>query len=265
MYRSILTLALAALTLTLTGCWSVIDSGEAGVYYSAFSGTDTTRVIGEGTEGHWPWANISAYSVRTQNTMENMSVLDRNGLDIETEISVLYRPEQQCLPQLHVTYGESYYDQFIQPNFRSAVRAAVGQYTAEQLYSTGRDRLQGEILEDMQRVAAGKCVVIDDVLIRDVDMPDNIRQAIERKLTEEQAAATYVYTLRKDSLEAQRRKIEADGLAEYNRTIEQSMTPNVLRYEAIQATRELANSDNSKIVIMGGNENGGLPIIMNND
>ncbi len=244
------------------GCMTTtLDSGEAGVRYSPFGGTDLTSTYGEGLQIHAPWVTVIKYSVRVNEQSENMTALSSNGLSIATEVSIRWRPDAEKLPLLHTTYGTDYYRKLIQPELRSVVREVVGEYTPEQLYSSKRTELQEQIFARVQESAQENYVRIEAILIRDVRLPDQIKGAIEEKLKEEQEAERYEFTIAKERLEAERKKIEAEGEAEFQRIITQSLTAQFLRFKGIEATQELANSPNAKTVIIGSGSDG-LPLIL---
>lgn len=246
------------------GCMTTtVESGQAGVRYSLFGGTDLDEVLGEGLNMHAPWVTIVNYDARVQEQREEMQVLSADGLDIGTELSIRWHPIRPDLPQLHITYGPDYYQKLLQPNLRSVVREVIGQFTPEQLYSSRRTELQEQVLQEMRESAEGKFVEIDAVLLREIVLPEQIRGAIQRKLQEEQEVQRYEFTLAKDSLEARRKEIEARGQAEYQRIITASLTPQFLQYEGIRATQQLATSPNAKTVIVGGG-GAGLPVILGN-
>ncbi len=258
---------LAATVLILgglaAGCMTtVIGSGEAGVKYSSLSGTQLDKTYMEGLHVHAPWEDIIVYDVRFQEKLEEINALSSNGLSIGMDVSIRWRPEIEKLPLLHTTYGRDYYRKLVQPELRSAVRHVVGQFTPEELYSTRRGELQESILASVRKGVEGKYVVIDAVLIRDVRLPEQIQRAIENKLKEEQEAERYKYTLEKERLEAERKRIEAEGQAEYQKIITRSLSPEFLKFKGIEATRELANSPNTKVVVIGGKD--GLPVILGN-
>ena len=167
------------------------------------------------------------------------------------------------LAGLHVIYGPDYYRKLVQPELRSAVREIVGQYTPEELYSTRRTELQETIFAQVRDAVALNDVIVDAILIRDISLPEQIRTAIEDKLKEEQEAERYEFTLIKERLEAQRKEIEANGQAEYQRIITRSLSSQFLRFKGIEATQELASSTNAKTVIIGSGSDG-LPIILGN-
>lgn len=240
-----------------------IRSGESAVRYSVFGGTDLDKIYGEGLQIYPPWVNLIRYDVRIQESLEPLTALTSNGLQIVMDVSIRWRPERSTLPLLHTTYGRDYFEKLVQPELRSAVRETVGQYTPEQLYSTKRTELQTQIFEFVRDKAATEGVIIEAILLRDVTLPDQIKNAIENKLKEEQEAQRYEFTLKKETLEAQRKKIEAEGEAEYQRIITKSLSPEFLRFKGIEATQQLAASPNAKTVIVGSGKDG-LPLILGN-
>lgn len=246
------------------GMTTSIGAGESGVRFNYFSGTDMEDTYGEGLKVHAPWVNVVRYNTRIQEQTETVDVLSNNGLTIGMEVSIRYRPEVEAnaLPDLHQTYGQEYYTKLIQPELRSAIREVVSQFTPEELYSSRRTELQGNIFEQMVNAVDGEYVRVETVLIRNIELPQQIRLAIENKLTEEQEAQRYEFTLQKEELEAQRKEIEAAGQAEYQRIISSNLSQQFLRFKGIEATQQLAESDNAKVVIVGGEGSGGLPIIL---
>ncbi|MEM1126118.1 MAG: prohibitin family protein [Bacteroidota bacterium] len=246
------------------GCMTTtIRSGEGAVKYSIFGGTDIDKIYAEGIQVHAPWVDLVRYDLRVQEQLEDITALSSDGLSIGMDVSIRWRAAGQQLPNLHVTYGVDYYRKLVQPELRSAVREVVGQYTPEELYSSRRTELQGQILERVQSVVEDEYVDIEAVLIRNVNLPAQIQNAIARKLEEEQEAERYQFTLQKEQLEAERKEIEATGQAEYQRIITQSLSPTFLRFKGIEATQRLAESPNTKTIIVGGGE-GGLPVILGN-
>lgn len=266
--RAVTQFAVGALVFLIVGliagsCMTTsVRSGEAAVKYSIFGGTDLDRTYGEGLNVHAPWVDVIRYDVRINEELEEITALSSNGLTIDMDASIRWRPVSSELPRLHTTYGTDYYRKLVQPVLRSAVREVVGQFTEEELYSSKRSELQQEVFDRVRDGVDGQYVQVEAVLIRDVILPEQIQRAIERKLQEEQEAERYEFTLQKEELEAQRKRIEAEGQAEYQRIINQNLTPNFLQYEGVRATQALAESANSKTIIIGG-ENG-LPVILGN-
>jgi len=249
--------------LGMAGCMtSVIDSGQRGVKYSTVSGTNMETVYGEGLQVVWPWERIIEYEVRIQNQDEQISVLSSNGATIGMEVSVRYSPNPGELPVLHTTYGPTYYERLVQPVVRSVAREVVGQFEPEELYSTRREQLQTQIEGRVRQAIGNESITLQDILIRDVELPAQVREAIEMKLQEEQRAQQVSFSIDRERREAERKQIEAEGQATYQRLITESLSTQYLQYEGIQATRALAESDNAKVVVIGGD--GGLPLILGN-
>lgn len=240
-----------------------ISSGEGAVKYSIFGGTDLEKLYGEGIQIHPPWVTLIRYDLRVQEQLEDINALSSNGLSIGMDASIRWRPKADQLANLHVTYGTEYYRKLVQPELRSAVREIVGQYTPEELYSTRRTELQMSIFDQVRIAVETQYVDVDAILVRDIVLPDQIRGAIENKLKEEQEAERYQFTIQKERLEAQRKQIEAEGQAEYQRIITQSLSDQFLRFKGIEATQQLATSPNAKTVVIGSGGDG-LPIILGN-
>jgi prohibitin 1 len=246
------------------GCMTTsIRSGEGAVKFSVFGGTDLAKSFGEGLQIHPPWVSLIRYDLRVQESLEDIDALSSNGLQIGMDASIRWRPRADALPQLHTEYGTDYYRKLVQPELRSAVREIVGQFTPEELYSSRRAELQTQIFERVRDAVDSESVQVDAILIRDISLPDQIRAAIENKLQEEQEAERYQFTIQKERLEAERKQIEAQGQAEYQRIITASLSQQFLLYKGIEATQELATSPNAKTVIVGGGRDG-LPLILGN-
>ena len=246
------------------GCMTTtIGAGEQGVKFSSFSGTDLETTYGEGFHVHAPWASIEAYDVKIQEQLEEISALSSNGLSINMEISIRFRPLTETLPTLHTTYGTDYFRKLVQPELRSAAREVVGRYLPEELYASKRSELQAQIGAGVKARVEQEYIIVDAVLIRHVELPDQIQTAIENKLKEEQEAERYQYTIQKERLEAERKQIEAQGEATYQRIITESLSPQFLRFKGIEVTRELAQSDNAKVIVIGSGADG-LPLILGN-
>ncbi len=244
-----------------------VDRGEAGVLWKRFGGgvvTDSPP-MGEGFHIVAPWNKVDVYNVRQQNMfIKDMEVLSSNGLEIKLDVSILYQPKVDQLGFLHKTKGENYLDVVIIPEIRSAGRSIVGRYTPEQLYSSKRDVIQQEIFKEVSKKAIRQYVQINDVLVRDVTLPPTIKDAIERKLKQEQESLEYEFRLVTASKEAERQIIEAKGKADANKILSASLTDKILQDKGIEATLELSKSPNSKIVIVGSSKDG-LPLILGNN
>jgi regulator of protease activity HflC (stomatin/prohibitin superfamily) len=243
-----------------------IASGEAGVLYKTFGGGVVTDgpPLGEGFHIIAPWNRVIVYEVRQQEIFEPMQVLSSNGLEIKLEASAWYQPVYNDLGKLHQEKGENYLQRIIQPAIRSAARSVVGRYTPEQLYSSKRDAIQDEIYTETKKILDDQYVQLNQVLVRDVTLPSTIKDAIERKLRQEQEALEYEFRLEKAEKEAERQRIEAEGKARANTILSASLTDKILQEKGIQATLELAQSGNAKIVVIGSGDDG-LPLILGNN
>ena len=242
-----------------------IDSGEAGVLWKRFDGGVVTDVppLGEGFHIVAPWNRVIVYEVRQQELSEKMKVLSSNGLDILLETSTWYLPIANELGFLHQQIGENYLDRIIKPALRSAARSVVGRYTPEQLYSSKRDVIQSEIFEETKMILKDEHIQLNEVLVRDVTLPPTIKDAIERKLKQEQESLEYEFLLITADKEAQKVRIEAQGKADANRILSASLNDQILRDKGIEATLQLSNSPNSKVIVIGSGKDG-MPIILGN-
>jgi prohibitin 1 len=240
-----------------------IGSGEAGVLYKTFdNGVVTDKPpLGEGFHIIAPWNKVIVYEVRQQELFEKMKVLSSNGLEIQIDASAWYEPVYQDLGNLHQSLGEDYLQRVIQPAIRSAARSVVGRYTPEQLYSSKRDAIQDEIYEETKKILEKQFVQLNEVLVRDVTLPNTIKDAIERKLKQEQESLEYEFRLVTAAKEAEKVIIEAEGKAESNRILSASLTDKILQDKGIDATLKLAESPNTKVIVIGGGESG-MPLIL---
>ena len=243
-----------------------IGSGEAGVLYKTFGGGVVTDEppLGEGFHLVAPWNKVIVYEVRQQELFEKMKVLSSNGLEIQIDASAWYQPITPDLGKLHQEKGENYLERIIQPAIRSAARSVVGRYTPEQLYSSKRDAIQEEIYAETKKILDRQYVQLNEVLVRDVTLPATIKDAIERKLKQEQESLEYEFRLVTAQKEAERQIIEAQGKADANRILSASLTDKILSDKGIEATIKLSESNNSKIIVIGSGEDG-LPLILGNN
>jgi len=243
-----------------------IGSGEAGVLYKTFDGGVVTDQppLGEGFHIVAPWNKVIVYEIRQQELFEKMKVLSSNGLEIQIDASAWYKPITEDLGKLHQEKGENYLERIIQPAIRSAARSVVGRYTPEQLYSSKRDAIQEEIYEETKKILDKQYVQLNEVLVRDVTLPGTIKDAIERKLKQEQESLEYEFRLVTAQKEAERQIIEAQGKADANRILSASLTDKILSDKGIEATIKLSESNNSKVVVIGSGKDG-LPLILGNN
>lgn len=252
--------------LTISGSiFKTLEPGEAGVVFKRFGGgIDTKDVKGQGFHVIAPWNRLIVYNVQTKEAFEKMSVLSKNGLTIEVDLSFRYQPVTTNIGLLDQEIGSDFLNIIVIPEIRSATREVIGKYLPEELYSTKREAIQDEIFTRTKENVTKKHIVLDEVLIREVALPQTLRSAIEKKLEEEQLSFQYDFLLDRERKEAERKIIEAKAKAESNRILNASLTSNILKDKGIEATLELAKSPNSKVVVVGGGDDGGLPLILGN-
>jgi len=239
-----------------------IEAGNAGVLYKRFdNGVDTTKTYGEGFHFIMPWNIMIVYNARQQEIAEEMNVLSSNGLEIKADVSAWYRPKYSKVAALHQRIGKDYLRVVVIPALRSSARSVIGRYTPEQIYSTKRDAIQDEIYEETVTVLDERYVELDKILIRSIILPPTIKSAIESKLKQEQESLEYEFKLEKAQKEAERQRIDAEGKANANRILNASLTDKILREKGIIATLKLAESPNTKVVVIG-NSKDGLPLIL---
>ena len=243
-----------------------IKAGEGGVLYKTFGGGVVTdeAPLSEGFHLVAPWNKVYVYEVRQQELFETMQVLSSNGLEIVLEASAWYQPEYSNLGSLHKEKGQNFVQRVLQPAIRSAARSVVGRYTPEQLYSSKRDVIQIEIFEETKKIVDDQYVQLNEILIRDVTLPSTIKDAIERKLKQEQESLEYEFRLITADKEAQKVRIEAQGKADANRILSASLTDKILTDKGIEATLKLSESPNTKVIVIGSGDDG-LPLILGNN
>jgi regulator of protease activity HflC (stomatin/prohibitin superfamily) len=241
-----------------------IGPGEGGVVFERFGdGINTEKTYGEGFHIVAPWNNMIVRKVRQQSVSDEMNVLSVNGLEVKVSGTVWYEPEFSNLGKLIKTKGEDYERELLDPAINAAARSVVGRYTPEQLYSSKRDVIEQEILDEVANVLKDQYLVVKRVLVEDVKLPPTIRTAIETKLKQEQESLEYEFRLAKAKKEAERQKIDAEGKATANKILSASLTDKILQEKGIEATLKLAESNNSKVVVIGSGKDG-LPIILGN-
>jgi len=257
---------LVVLLILISKSAITIGSGEAGVLYKTFGGGVVTDEppLGEGFHIVAPWNEVHVYEVRQQEVFEKMDVLSSNGLDIKLDASTWFQPDYKNLGKLHQEKSEAYIERILLPAIRSASRSVVGRYTPEQLYSSKRDAIQVEIFEETKKIVGDQYIQLNEVLIRDVTLPPTIKEAIERKLKQEQESLEYEFRLVTAAKEAEKVEIEARGKAKANEILSASLTDKILQDKGIEATTKLAESPNSKVIVIGSGKDG-LPLILGNN
>ena len=243
----------------------VLRPGERGVVFKKFAGgLDKDNIFTPGFQVIAPWNDMIRYDVREQKSEEPMDVLDKGGLSISVDVTIIFNPYYDKIGYLHENIGVNYVSVMLIPNVRSAVRAVTGRFTAEEIYSTKRAEVEASIIEATRLALSEKDIDMKDLLIRSITLPEKIKAAIESKLQQQQEALAYQYRLERETSEADRMRIQAQGIADYNRIISASLTSNILKQKGIDATLELSKSANSKVVVIGSGKDG-MPLILGNN
>ncbi len=246
----------------------VIESTERAVIFYKFgdTGLDKKNVIKPGFGLKAPWNDLYRFDITDNLVEETIDVLDGSGLSINVDVTMNFHLDYDSVGEIYETYQFDYLRRLVRPVFRSTVRDVMGRYTAEEIYSTKRTEVENLIQEEASEVLRkpGNNIVMRSLLIRSITLPAQIKTAIENKLQQEQEALAYQYRLEREKSEAERIRIEATGRADANRIINNSLTPNLLRMRGIEATSKLAESPNSKVVVVGSGKDG-LPIILGNN
>ena len=236
-----------------------IGPGERGVVWSRFfGGTLLDRAYGEGVRLILPWDRMYIYNIRVQEIHDTVVVLSSNGLPINVTYSSRYHPFAGTVPSLHQRYGTEYVESLVRPEIVSALRAVLGNYRPEEIYSRSEQGLIDEIYQSLAAQVTNRYVIIQTVIIKELRLTPELEGAINQKLVDEQNALAYEFRLNRERSEAQRKEIEAGGIRQFETTAGIS----ILKWRGIEATQELAKSPNAKIVIIGPGENQ-LPVLLN--
>ncbi len=242
-----------------------IEAGQKAIIFKKFQGgLDKENVIGQGFGVKAPWNTLYVYDVQENNAEEKMDVLDKNGLSINVDVTVRFNPIYDEIGFLHEDFGTNYVNKLVIPEVRSAVRQVMGRFTAEEIYSTKRAEVETAIKNETANTLKENNIDMQELLIRSINLPEQIKSAIENKLKQEQEALAYQFRLDKEKSEAERKRIAADGEAVANKIINSSLTPELLKMRGIEATLELAKSPNSKVVVVGSGKDG-MPLILGNN
>ncbi len=256
--RWILTVAAAVLLLiALSTAVVQVPAGHVGV--AQLFGKVYDQALQPGLHVINPLAHVTKMDVRTKEVKEVAQVPSKEGLSVGTETSILFRLEDAV--SIYKTVGIDYIPTVVEPQARSIVRGVTAGYEARALYTVDRAVIEQDVTKHLEPVLASRGIRLEAVLLRDVRLPDQVRQAIEAKAAAEQEAERMRFVLLKERQEAERKKIEAQGIAEFQRVVSQGIDQRLLQWRAIEAVRELAKSENAKFVILG--DKTGLPMIIN--
>ena len=258
----IVIVSLIFLVLFGSSIFYTVEPGEKGVIFRKFSGgLDKEKIYEQGFHVIAPWNTLHIYDVKINETFEKMEVLSQNGLSIKIDLSFRYNPIHDKIGYLHDEIGRNYVERIVKPEIRSVTREVIGNYLPEELYSTKREAIEDEIETLTRAKVEPKYITLDAILIRDVTLPQTLRTAIEQKLKQEQEALEYDFKIQKARKEAERKEIEANGIAEFQKIVNRTITPQWLKWKGVEATQEISKSQNSKVIVIG-NGDGDLPIIL---
>ena len=245
--------------LPISAC-TTIPSGMGAIEWTPSDGT-LKDTIGEGEHFVSPFSDIFKYDLREQEHQESLDVLANNGLAIILDTSILFKPVNTELYLLQTEIGPDYYRILLGPLLRSGARKVVGRYAPEEIYSTKREEIEREIFAEVNRKLQSRHIQVDGILIRDVHLPKIVQEAIELKLQQEQRALAMQFVLDKERKEAERKKIEAGGIADYQLLIGKGLTEMLLQWKQIDAIERLVQSPNSKTIVLDVGK-GNLPLIL---
>jgi prohibitin 1 len=253
---------IAVLILLVGNPVTVIPAGHVGV--KDFFGRVSTDVLGPGVRIVFPFTRVVKMSIKTQEVKETAQVPSKEGLIMDLEGSLLYRLDPQKADDIYRTIGKNYQEIAVEPQIRSAIREITASYEAKVLYSAERERVAKETLALFKKTAGDRGIVAEAVLLRKIGLPDVVANAIQEKLRREQESEQMKFVLQKETQEAERKRIEAQGIADFQRIVAAGISPALLEWKGIEATEKLAMSQNSKVVVIGAGKNG-LPIILGGD
>jgi prohibitin 1 len=241
---------------------SCVRTGHVGVV-SVF-GRVTGRTLPEGIHIVNPVSNVTELSIKTQEIKEKAAVPSKEGLIMGLEASLLYHLDPTQVATVYQQIGPTYAEILLVPTFRSAIRAITAGNTAAALYSDGREGIAQQILEDVRRQVAPRGVIVENILLRDLQLPDTLKHAIEAKQQAQQEAQRMEFVLQREKQEAERKRVEAGGIKDFQDIVSQGISDKLLEWKGIEATMELVKSQNAKVIVVGNSKNG-LPLIYSGD
>ena len=251
--------------------FKVVDSGEVGV--KALFGKVNNDVLYSGLNIVNPMMEVTTFDVKTQNyTMSGVHdegaktgddairVLSADGLEVIIDLSVLFKVKPSAAPEILRTIGTDYLDKIVRPIARTAIRDNAVSYDAVALYSSKRDEFQNKIFNTINKSFIKRGLDLEQLLVRNITLPPSVKTTIESKINAEQDAQKMTFVLQKERQEAERKRVEAQGIADYQRILSTGLSDKQLQYETIKAQKEIALSPNTKVIIMGNSKN--APIIL---
>jgi prohibitin 1 len=236
-----------------------IPTGNVGIL--TLFGRVTGEALGEGIHMINPLMTVQKLSIQTQSVKETANVPSNEGLILALDTSLLFHLDRARAADVYQKVGANYEEKIVEPTMRAAIRAATSAHTANALYTNARELVQQQIQDELTAQLAQRGVIVENVLLRDVQLPAMLKSSIEAKQQAEQDALRMSFILQKEKQEAERKRIEAQGIADFQKIVAQGISPQLLEWKGIEATEKLATSTNSKVVVVGNAKNG-LPLIL---
>lgn len=244
---------------TIANPVAVIPAGHVGV--KDFFGYVSSSTLSPGMRIVVPFTRVIKMSVQTQEFMEVADTPSKEGLIINLDVSLLYRLDPAKAAEIYKTVGSNFREVIVQPQLRSAIREVTASYEAKAMYSVERERIANEIMALYMKLTEKRGIITDQVLLRKIGLPNTLAAAIQEKLKREQESEQMKFVLQKEQQEAERKRIEAQGIADFQKIVSSGISPMLLEWKGIEATEKLAGSSNTKIVVIGNAKNG-LPLIL---
>jgi prohibitin 1 len=236
-----------------------VESGHVGVL--TLFGRVTGEVLPEGMHVISPFKTNNEMSIRTQETKESASVPSSEGLVMNLDTSLIYHLDPGKAADVYQKIGPAYETVLIEPNLRAAIREATASHTANALYTGEREMVAKQVYDQLVSTIGNRGFFVESILLRDIQLPATLKASIEAKQQAEQDALAMNFKLQKETQEAQRKRIEAQGIRDFQQIVAQGISPQLLEWKGIEATENLSKSPNSKIVVIGNSKNG-LPLIL---
>jgi prohibitin 1 len=236
-----------------------IPTGNVGVL--TLFGRVTGETLPEGIHLVNPLKSVQKLSVQTQSVKESANVPSNEGLILALDTSLLFRLDKDKAAFVYQTVGDNYAEKIVEPTLRAAIRASTSAHSANALYTNARELVQQQIQDELKAQLAPRGVIVENVLLRDVQLPAMLKGSIEAKQQAEQDALRMSFILQKEKQEAERKRIEAQGIADFQKIVATGISPQLLEWKGIEATEKLAASSNAKVVIIGNPKNG-LPLVL---
>jgi prohibitin 1 len=247
------------LVILLFSCVTRVGTGHVGVL--TLFGKVTGETLGEGIHVINPLKTNNELSVQTQTLKESANVPSSEGLMMSLDTSLIYHLNPDRASEVFQKIGADYENVVVEPTLRSAIREATASHTANALYTGEREMVGKQIYDQVSAQLNQRGLTVENVLLRDIQLPATLKAAIEAKQQAEQESLAMNFRLQKETQEAQRKRIEAAGVRDFQQIVAQGITPSLLEWKGIEATENLAKSPNSKVVVIGNNKNG-LPLIL---